>query len=374
VKTGQPTTKLLVLLTACIVGLVIGVGGPGCGRPGHGFDPADEAGAGAWEGATDAGPDVASDRRGTTGEIPIPKSCVGLPATCGPKGNEDCCATILVPGGTYNRSNNGLSPATVGDFWLDKYEITVGRFRKFVEAGGGTWASAPAVGDGAHPWIVGSGWSSQWDTQLAKDAASLRGGLSYCYLDGGHKPIGVYKTWTDAPGENENRPMNCIDWHQAFAFCAWDGGWLPTEAEWNYAAAGGSEQRPYSWGSAEPGADVNLAVFGCYYPTGSGECTGVENVAFVGSSPAGNGRWGHADLMGNLSEWVLDGSPDPTYVYPMPCNDCATLVNARYRICRGGSFDKSAPWLGSDGRYYPPCTNGYIRNDASVGARCGRTP
>jgi formylglycine-generating enzyme required for sulfatase activity len=48
-------------------------------------------------------------------------------------------------------------PATVADFYLDKYEITVGRFRQFVNAGMGTQASPPAAGAGAHSLITGSG-------------------------------------------------------------------------------------------------------------------------------------------------------------------------------------------------------------------------
>ncbi|WP_438023210.1 formylglycine-generating enzyme family protein [Sorangium sp. So ce233] len=53
-------------------------------------------------------------------------------------------------------------------------------------------------------------------------------------------------------GENEARPIRCVSWSVAFAFCAWDGGRLPTEAEWNHASAGGSEQREYPWGNAFP--------------------------------------------------------------------------------------------------------------------------
>ena len=64
---------------------------------------------------------------------------------CGPAGTSDCCASPLVPAATYFRSadvgtdneyTDMSAPATVSDFRLDKYEITVARFRQFVTAGG----------------------------------------------------------------------------------------------------------------------------------------------------------------------------------------------------------------------------------------------
>ena len=47
--------------------------------------------------------------------------------------------------------------------------------------------------------------------------------------------------------------MNCVNWFEAYAFCIWDGGFLPSDTEWEYAAAGGSLQREYPWGSTAPG-------------------------------------------------------------------------------------------------------------------------
>ncbi|MBM4364484.1 MAG: hypothetical protein FJ104_17530, partial [Deltaproteobacteria bacterium] len=81
------------------------------------------------------------------GACVAPPSCQDLPSSCGPAGDESCCASPRVTGGTYNRVNDATYPATVSDFRLDRFEVTVGRFRRFVAAvvgGGGARQRGPA--------------------------------------------------------------------------------------------------------------------------------------------------------------------------------------------------------------------------------------
>ena len=286
-----------------------------------------------------------------------PPSCSGLAATCGPSGTDDCCTSLPVPGGTFYRGYDGVDftdksyPATVADFYLDKYEITVGRFRAFVNAGMGTQASPPVSGAGANPLIVGSGWDSTWNTNLPADTASLKAAM---------KCNATYQTWTDTAGGNETRPQNCLNWYTAFALCAWDGGRLATEAEWNYAASGGSEQRCYPWSSPPTSTTIDDAH--AVYCGGS--CSGTLRVGL--KSPIGDGKWGQADLAGNVFEWTLDWYTSP---YPTPCDNCAGLTAAYYRVVRGGSFGDGASSLQSayERAGFRPGDHIY-----SIGSRCAR--
>ena len=303
-----------------------------------------------------------------------PPSCSGLAATCGPSGSGDCCATLLVPGGTFYRGYDGVDnkdmsyPATVSDFYLDKYEITVGRFRTFVNAGMGTQANPPAAGAGAHPLIPGSGWDSTWNTNLPADTPSLTASLTATTTRCGS--FGSPPTWTGTAGSNESKPINCIDWYAAFAFCAWDGGRLPTEAEWNYAASGGSEQRYYPWSS--PPASTTIDPSYAAYCDDADFIAGSCAVHRVGSrSPKGDGKWGQADLGGNVLEWTLDYF----FGYQVPCDNCADLNNViilgspRRRVIRGGSCTQVASALQSAARDVG-ALGGPTTTDS--GARCAR--
>jgi formylglycine-generating enzyme len=301
-------------------------------------------------------------------------SCAGLARTCGASGTDTCCNSPPIPGGMYHRSydvNGDASsgtlnfPATLSDFRLDKYEVTVGRFRAFVNAGMGTQASPPLPGAGAHAKLAGSGWDAAWNANLATDKVALSAAL---------KCDPTYVTWTDAPGANESRPLNCLTWYEAMAFCAWDGGYLPTEAEWNYAATGGDQQRAYPW-SNPPGSLTLDSSHASYYGimSGSTTCVGdgvfgctVADMVVVGSKPLGEGRWGQSDLEGNLWELTLDWFAP----YAASCTDCANLTAASSRVDRGAGYDFDAAMVrtGTRDSRAPQSRN------TNVGARCARAP
>jgi formylglycine-generating enzyme required for sulfatase activity len=270
---------------------------------------------------------------------------------------------------TYVNSGSGptgqADPASVSDFRLDKYEVTVGRFRQFVGAWNNGAGYVPPAGSGKHTHLNGgqglansggpgtfeTGWIASDDANVAPTVANLQ---TNCFES----------TWTTSPGSKEDMPMNCISWFEAYAFCIWDGGFLPSEAEWEYAAAGGPEQREYPWGPTDPGTANQYAIYGCNYP-GSNVCTPAP----VGHATLGAGLWGQLDLAGNVFEWNLDWfAASGTYVDP--CTDCAYLDPASLRVDRGGRFDVgTASMLPTYLGNYPPADRFF-----PLGVRCARTP
>lgn len=318
---------------------------------------------------SDAG-EMDSTRTDSDAPPSIGVSCTGLPNTCGIDRDNSCCSNGKIPGGmyyrTYDIAGDGLSgntsfPATISSFRLDKYEVTVGRFREFVKAGMGTRANPPVTKAGEHPNIGGSGWDVSWNIELTADKVALMAGV---------KCNPTFATWTDMPGGNENRPINCVTWFEAMAFCAWDGGYLPTEAEWNYAAAGGGEQRAFPWSSPAGSLALDNSRASYFDGTncvgdGTPDCT-ITDLVMVGTKPAGDGRWGQSELGGNVLEWVLDW----TAPYASSCQDCANLATGTSREIRGGMFSAQPFTLRTGSRSgSPPSSRNY-----TTGIRCARAP
>jgi formylglycine-generating enzyme len=325
-----------------------GTGGDGAGRGGTNAGgsggtigaagDAGKAGDGgeggeALRGGADAGGSGGSAGAGMGGELGAggPPSCVGLARTCGDDGDDGCCRSAVVPGGDFTRSNDTRFPASVSPFRMDVYEATVGRFRKFVAA----YEGPPAAGAAKHPLVTDdSGWEEAWNEFLPNDRDVLSASFR---CDG-------LATWTEEPGDHESRPMNCVTWYVAYAFCAWDGGRLPTEAEWNFAAAGGAAQRNYPWSLSTTDTLIDQTHASFLYDDmhlclgdGRDGCT-IDDFIEVGSKPRGDARWGHADMAGNIYEWVLDRSNGSLDYAQAECDDCAYLGPGPERIARGGCF------------------------------------
>jgi tRNA A-37 threonylcarbamoyl transferase component Bud32 len=116
----------------------------------------------------------------------------------------------------------------------------------------------------------------------------------------------------------DSHPVNCVDALQADAYCAWRGGRLPTELEWQFAARG-PDVRSYPWGEAAPSNQLCWSGVSSRYVSGAngGTCT-------VGSFPAGRSPFGLDDMVGNVSEWT-------------------STSEGQYRVRRGGGWAHTDP-------------------------------
>lgn len=213
-------------------------------------------------------------------------SCDGGPGAGDDCQGMSCCARGRVPAGSFRYHEEAFDEGRavlVKAFELDTFEVTVGRFAAWVKAG----SPLPKVGEVLQSDLRGTPirWSSH-ATAMAQEGERLAGWRKY-------------DTWS---AKRWRAPKNSVNWYTAAAFCHWDGGRLPTETEWQYAAVGGDEQRRYPWGDDSP--SFAHAVFNCA-GSGTGACD-LDDIVDVGSKPKGTARWGHRDMVGSLFEWTVD--------------------------------------------------------------------
>ncbi|MEI6915135.1 MAG: SUMF1/EgtB/PvdO family nonheme iron enzyme [Armatimonadota bacterium] len=226
----------------------------------------------------------------------------------GPLVNSKGGAMVSIPAGSFLMGNNGSEPYSSPDelpqhavylsaYSIGKYEVTRGEYRAFMTATGR-----------AAPWY----WA---ETQ----------------------------TWTtETFTQTENHPVVGVTYDDAEAYCAWAGGRLPTEAEWEKAARWtGSYPNVYPWGDTWDAEKCNN-----YHDHNSaGGGYGRSQTAPVGSYPSGASPYGCQDMAGSVWEWCKDWYSD-TYYSQSPSTNPQGPTSGSYRVLRGGSWIISIDFSG----------------------------
>ncbi|MDO8587174.1 MAG: formylglycine-generating enzyme family protein [Armatimonadota bacterium] len=158
--------------------------------------------------------------------------------------------------------------------------------------------------------------------QIGKCEVTIAQYRKFCKATGYEMP--------DAPswGWKHGHPIVNVTWNDAAAYCKWAGGRLPTEAEWEKAAAG-TDGRTYPWGDAwDNNKCANVYL-------------NLTSTQPVGSYPAGASAYGCMDMAGNVWEWCADVYAKD-YYKASPSRNPRGPSRGGYRVMRGGSWDSDS--------------------------------
>jgi len=210
----------------------------------------------------------------------------------------DGMVEVFVPAGSFSMGSAGrdreapVHRVTLSAFWMDQTEVTNAMFAAFLNArgneteGGVTWLDSGDTGARIHQ--SGSTWQA----------------------DAGY----------------EDHPVVEVSWYGAQAYCAWVGGSLPTEAQWEYAARGDLDGMNYPWGNESPSC-IRENKNGAQYQKCDGFTVSVGSFA--------TNAYGLFDMAGNVWEWVIDWYD----AYPGGAQtDPIGPETGDFRVLRGGGW------------------------------------
>lgn len=207
----------------------------------------------------------------------------------------------------------------VGPFSIARAATTQAEFAAFVEAGG--YADARLWADGG-AWVrtTGAGHPIYWRRGP--------GGWQRRHFD----------TWLDL---EPDLPVSHVSWWEADAYCQWAGRRLPTEPEWEYAAAGAARPKPvYPWGDAEPGVAQAATDWRSAGPVPVSDCA------------AGDSPLGCRQMIGNVWEWTAsDFAAYPNFERDAYWENSEQFFGSR-KVLRGGGWATRARFLRSTMRNY----------------------
>ncbi len=219
--------------------------------------------------------------------------------------------TVKIPAGEFERGcdridsldNEGPKKTVYTDtYYIDKYPVTCGHYRQFMEAGGYQ--------------------NSQWWSEE---------GWEWLQNEGVTQPL----YWQD-DSMWDNHPVCGVSYHEAAAYAKFIGKRLPTEAEWEKAARWDAEakySRRYPWGDKTPTKQD------CNYDTTNGKTTPVQ------AYPSGQSAYGLYDTLGNVWEWTTtwfhayEGFNNYPYV-----GYSKAYFDQKHRVLKGGSW-ATRPWV-----------------------------